>query len=395
MPRRADILLHSSNVQLNQGGGIKYLVETPSGDLYAIFITSGADIYYKKSTDGGLSFTAPAVIISANAINLSVWYDRWSGISAGLIHLAYTDTVSNDTLYRTIDTESSDALSTQTVIFNGASATSTGAFLSICRARGGNVYCRTQIDSGIEGGFYRLTNANVPEGAWDAARTINEANATNDQMILLPGWAADNQDMMAIFWDHSANEVSRQLYDDSANSWSESSIQTSMVKPVTNTSFPHFAAVVDISNSRNVVIAWNGVDTANADLLAWIVTESSITALTDVVTNGTDDQGLCALSIDLQTGYWYAIYGGKSDGSETWGTSVNIYCKISTDSGSTWGSETLLTNLPDLLHGLHACPRVYFGSPTKFIYYNNYSAIDEEKINIEILQPRAIMQIGI
>lgn len=395
MPKRADILLNHATVALDKGAGTRYLVQTPSGVLYCVFIDSGADVYFKKSSDGGLSWNSPTQVFSGNTISLSIWYDRWSGISAGLIHCAYTETGGHDTLYRTIDTASSDALSTQTTIFAGASAVTTGSFISISRARGGNVYCRTQIDAGAEGGFFRLPNANVPNGAWDAARTINEASATLDQMILLPGFAADNQDMIAIFWDASANEVSRQLYDDSANTWAETSIATSMVEVTTATNFPHFAAAVDLTNSRIILIAWNGVDTANADLLCWTVTESAITAKADVVTNGTDDQGCCAISIDNQTGYWYAIYGGKSDGSETWGTSVNLYFKVSKDTGTTWGPETLLTTSGSLIMGLFAASIYYLGSAANCIYFVDGSVLDEERINVEVALPTARFQLGI
>jgi len=397
MPKRADIIIvqpGATTAHSNTGCGTMNLVQTPTGILYWVYIDIATDLYYKKSTDGGLTWGNPILIYTGTVTNFAVWYDRWSNISAGLIHLAYNQTDNSDTLYRTIDTESSDALSTQTVIFAGVSAVIGGSSLSICRARGGNVYCRTCIDAGAEGGFFRLPNANVPNGAWDAARTINEALATLDMAILLPGWAADNQDMMLIFWDVSANEVSRQLYDDSANTWSETSINASMVDSAPSTAYPHFAAAVDITNSQNLLIAWNAVDTANADLLCWTVTESAITAKTDVVTNSTDDQGYAALTIDLQTGYWWAFYCGKSDGSETFTTSLNIYYKISRDSGTTWGAETLLTTTGIGAHtliGIYPVPRVYLGAPTIVEIQNTAQFLN--RINIEVNLPKSLNQL--
>lgn len=393
MPRRADILVAQTTGLLQfTGAGTQYLVQTAANVIYFFYVDTGSDLAFKKSTDGGLSWSASTVIFAGTIVSFSVWYDRWSGISADLIHLAYTESGGSDTLYRTVDAGSSDSLSTQTTIFAGASSAANG-MLSICRARGGNVYCRTTIDNGAEGGFYRLPNANVPAGAWDAARTINETLAGSDQCILLPGWAADNQDMMLIFWDVSANEVSRQLYDDSANSWAETSISTSMVEQAASTSWPHFAAFVDITNSQNVIISWNGIDTANADLLGWTVTESAITAFTtSVVLNGTDDQALAGFAIDTVTGYWWAFYAGKSDGSETWLTSVNIYCKCSTDSGATWGPETKLTNVADDITWLTTCPR-FFGPP--FVGYHKDKTLDELYINAQISVPRSVSLIGI
>lgn len=327
------------------GSGTQYNIQTPSGDLYRILCNGTTSILFTKSSDGGFTWSTPTSIASQSTNNLAVWYDRWSNISAGLIHVAYTETGTDDTHYRTIDTESSDALSTDTIIFAGSTTATGVGHLSITRSRGGNVYCKTVIDAGAEGGFFRLQNANVPNGAWDAARTVDEAIATTDAMILLPGFAADNQDIMAFFWDNSANEISRKLYDDSADTWSETSIATSMTKGSPANAFPHFAASVDLTNSRNLLVAWSNVDSANADLRFWTVTESAITETsTNVVLNSTDDQGLCGVGLDTGTGYWYVVYAGKSDGSETAFTSMNLYYKFSTDSGATWSAETALTS---------------------------------------------------
>jgi hypothetical protein len=212
------------------------------------------------------------------------------------------------------------------------------------------------IDAGVEGGFYRSTDV----GATWGSRTDIEALATQDQCILVPNLnSSDNQDILAIFWDASADEISRVNYDDSANTWTETSISTGMVDQVANGfAFPHFAATTDLTNNQIVLIAWNGIDTANADLKCWTITESAITGKTDVVTNGTDDQGVAALGIDTNTNNWYAFYVGKSDGSETYPTATNVYMKISADSGTTWSTETAITSIP--------FGNRYLGTPMRF-----------------------------
>lgn len=396
MPRFADVMVAQTVTGTYTGGATKYTVQTPSGVLYLVYVDSGSDVAFRKSTDNGVSWSNPTIVFAGTAIALSVWYDRWSNISAGLIHCAYTETGGSDTLYRSIDTESSDALGTQTTIHAGTSAVATGSFLSIVRARGGNVYCRTQIDAGAEGAFYRLPNANVPSGAWDAARTINEANATLDQIILVPGFAADNQDIMGIFWDASANEISRQVYDDSANSWAETSIATSMTELTTATAFPMYAATVDLTNSRIIMVAWSAVDTANADLRCWTITESAITETsTNVVLNSTDDQGLCAVTIDADSGDWRVFYCGKSDGSETWLTILNVYMKCSKDQGATWGPETKMTSPQSTysIRTLIVTPRSQDGR-WGLAFYND-QAIDELLFIAPLTQARSVSMLGI
>lgn len=401
LPHRADITIAQTLTAIQRdGAGSQYLIQTPTGVLYIVYADTGSDVAFRKSTDGGKTWSRPTIIFAGTATAISVWYDRWSNIAAGLIHVAYQESATDDTLYRTVNTESSDALSTQTVIFAGATTTA-GGHLSVVRAVGGNVYCKTVIDAGAEGGFYRLPNANVPSGAWDAARTVDETIATQDQMILVPDFdAADNQDIMAIFWDASANEISRKLYDDSGNSWSETSIATSMTDVVATASFPHFDIAVDIANTQIILVAWSAVDTANADLRCWTIDSSTITEVTNVVLNSTDDQGLCAITIDTDTGYWWVFYGGKSDGSETWNTLVNIYCKVSTDGGTTWGPETPMTEVASgvfayTLAWMAACPAWdgAFGFPP--VLFMDATTLPIINISLDLHQPRPTFQIGL
>lgn len=392
MPSRLDLTLSSTSglTQFDSGGTVN-LIQTPAGVLYAIYIDSGADVVFRKSSDNGLTWTVPVVIYAGTAVALATWYDRWSNISAGLIHCVMSDSGNDDTFYRTVNTESSDALSTQTTIFLGASTATTG-HLSVTRAVGGNVYCKTVIDAGAEGGFYRLPNANVPSGAWDAARTVDETIAANDAMILLPDFdAADNQDIMAIFWDSSASEISRKLYDDSGNSWSEASIATSMTKQTSATSFRSFGASPDITNTRHIVVAWSAVDSANADLRCWTVDSGTISETsTNVVLNSTDDQGLTAIALDTATGDWWVFYVGASGGGETFKTAVNIYCKVSKDSGATWGPETLLTNTTRAIGSIWTTARFSsaFGPPC-VAYHSDTAAVDSVEINVPLPSRRA------
>jgi hypothetical protein len=351
------------------GAGTQYVVETPGGVTYVVYVGriangSAGGVEFVKSSDGGVTWDAPVTVFSTNGVTqLSIWYDRWSSISAGLIHCAYISSAGDDVFYRSIDTESSDALSTETTIV-ALLSTAGGGALSITRARGGNLYCKATIDAGAEGGFFRSTDV----GATWGSRTDSEALATTDQWILMPGWAADNQDIMMFFWDASADEISRVLNDDSANSWAETSIAGTMLDTVATSQYPHFAAAVDTTNSRNLLVAWSAVDAANADLRCWHVTESAITEVTNVVLNSTDDQGLCAIGIDTDTQDWYVFYGGNSDGDETY-NNVSLRYKVSTDDGSTWGSETQLINNASLVQ-IYANPRSS-GFPAVAAHYSN------------------------
>lgn len=399
MPRRADINVETGVITAHwNGAGTNYIVQANNGYYYMVSTDALSDVSFRKSADG-ITWGNAVAVFAGTATNLAIWYDRWtdtSGTLGDLIHCVYTESATDDTLYRTINTASSDALSTQTVIFAGAS-TAGGGHLSVTRAVGGNVYCKTVIDAGAEGGFYRLPTANVPNGAWDAARTVDEAIATTDLMILLPDYdAADTQDILAFFWDASANEVSRKLYDDSANSWAETSIAGSMFEVAATTAFSNFAAAPDPTNTRHLLVAWSNTDTNLADLRCWTVDASTITEVTNVVLNSTDDQGLAAIGIDTSTGYWHVFYAGASAGGETWNTAVNVYTKVSQDSGSTWGPETLMTSTnlgARTLRTLYTAPR--FTGPPIVAYVVDGAQVDDLKVNVDMVEPRASLMLGV
>lgn len=362
MSRRADILVGGAGTN-GRSAGVHYGIETPAGVLYQVFIDHDQEPCWKKSYNRGLTWTHEAkLILGLTGTNIGVYYDRWSGLASGLIHVVFVESTNSDAHYITIDTENGDAISTETIIFAGVSASSNG-LAAIARGRGGNVYCRVSIDNGAEGGFFRLLNVDVPTGAW-AARTVDEALASQDQAILLPGFGADNQDMMMFFWDASADEISVKRYDDSLDTWAEVSIATGMVDvPPGTFEYPNWAGAVDLANSRNLVAAWSAVNSVGAKLRVWHVTDAVTTEVANVVTSSAGNQVLCALGIDTTTGKWHVVFAGKEDGSEQYAIPGpgRLYLKCSTDSGATWGAALQLTadlyTYPPGSIQVWACPR--------------------------------------
>jgi hypothetical protein len=349
------------------GGGVFYPVISNSGAVYIIFIDAQSDLYYVKSSDSGVNWSAPIVIRAGTVTQFSVWFDRWSNISAGKIHCAYTDSVTNLVYYRDLDTESSDTLGTERTAFTGASAVSGNGAISVTVARGGNIYIGAMIDAGAEPVFVRSVDAGANWTNRTDGGTFNESSAT-DQFILMPGWNADNQDIMAFFWDASADEISVKRYDDSGDTWAETSIAASMTDVIRTTSGPHWGAAVDLTNSQNLLVAWSAVDAANADLRCFMVTDGAVTeTAANVVLNSSDDQGSASIGIDTASQTWYVLYHGTAAGTETHSTSVHVYYKTSTDSGATWSAQTQLSTALGSRNFVVVAPR-FSGS---FFTYNH------------------------
>lgn len=339
-----------------------YVVQTPAGVLYLFYISYGTtnygDAVYCKSTDYGRTWGSEVVIKAMTGTHIAVWADWWSGITAtAYIHIAYIDSDSDDTFYRYLDT-ATDSLGTERTVFAGSS-TANGGTLSITRARGGNLICATCIDAGAE--YDTVKSADLFVNKTSIAEVFE--GATYDTVSLVPNPdSADNQDILAFFWDSSADEISLKKYDDSANSWSESSLATGMVD-VGSFLAKDYGVALDLTNNNVLFAAWSAHDTANADLRIWSVDDSAATELTNIVLNSADDQAFIALTV-CPNNLWYAFYCGKSDGSETIHADTNIYYKISTDNGSTWGSETALTNIRKAnIYCLIYIPYCYAGEP--------------------------------
>jgi hypothetical protein len=389
--RRADIFIDRVNSPHWNGACTGNIIMDNSGNLWCPYVQSGLVLMLRKSTNGGLTWERVITISTPTTItNWACWYDRWSGINGDLIHFAYANSADDDINYRNYNV-STNALSTQTVVFAGASTASGGA-LSITRARGGNLVVAGSIDAGAEDGAWRSTDTGA---TWGAIADPSEA-ATQDQYLLAPGWNADTQDVMLFFWDASANEISVKRYDNSANTWGETSIATSMADTVATTAYPNYNVTVDLTNSRNVLVAWSAVDLANADLRCWTVTDTTITEVTNVVLNSVLEQGLCAIGIDSSTEYWYVFYGGASDGSETFFSNLNVYYKVSTDGGTTWGPETKISDPENTriysIRSIQCTPR--FNRFFSVGWFDDQT-IDGYYVSAEVMTPRANYVLGI
>ncbi len=327
----------------NGAGGSNYIVETKNGAIY-LFIAGLNLLKGFKSVDGGYSFTELSTNILSIGISpylVSVWYERWSGIDGDDIYIAAINRGNHDVEFRVLDT-TNDSLSSVSTVFAGASSAAGGS-LSISKMRGGNLICVGCIDAGTEIFSKKSTDNGVN---WTNITAGYEASGSGDLCTVMPGWDTDTNDAMMFYYDRSATEVSVKYYDDSANSWSETSIATTISFPTTSTAGQgmHWSASVDYNNSRNVLIFWTAIDTANADLRCVKVTQSTVTeTANNVILNSPSDQAFCTLTIRPDNS-WIVFYFGLSLSStliyDLYNITTTLCYKISTDYGETWNTRT-------------------------------------------------------
>jgi hypothetical protein len=321
-----DSLLHSHGVQV---GPVWVDVNT----AYVFYVEdAGSKFVYQKTTDGGATWGSQVDVSTAVVVRKSsLWYDGWTPGNAGTkIHVTYMDATSDDVHYRALDT-SDDSLGSEVVVFAGVGFTMPGwgnSVLDIVRSRGGNLYIGFWGDADGEFGFYRSTDNGA---TWTSRAQLADGNAA-DGILLMPGDETDTDDIWCIYWDRSANELSLKVYDDSGDSWSETSIATSMADDV---SYYQMSAAPRHRDNHVILAAWSEINAATADLKVWdIGGSSSITAKTNVLTD-TDETAQVAVLINQQNDDIYVVYlkGG------TWRDTVDAKYKKSTDGGTTWGSE--------------------------------------------------------
>jgi len=319
------------------------VVFTSANVGYVFFIenTTAGHFQYKKTTDGGATWGSAVTIhtgpgTATAPIGFDVWYDRWtSGDSGTKIHTALITRDTDDVVYRALDT-SGDTLGTETTVLNGASADETViANVTITKARGGNLYVAAMIDAGVEFVFGRSTDGGA---SWSSRAHSFEASGF-DRFTLYPGNESDSQDVWLLFEDASADELTLKTYDDSADSWSESSV----ICPIASVfDFNRqWGGHVRHADGHLIIAVWTEKDTATADFRVFDINGAgSIVEKTAIATN-VDDSFYPALFINQSTNDLYVSYTGKKDGSETLDTTASVCYVKSTDGGATWGAEVV------------------------------------------------------
>ncbi len=176
---------------------------------------------------------------------------------------------------------------------------------------------------------------------WTSRADPVEASSS-DWFLDYPGNEADDADGYLIYYDDSAGALSMKVYDDSADSWAETSIDASV-----NGHNNHlgFHGTID-DNGDLFVVYWNDHDAATADLECGVWDSGGWTAKTDVVGNF-DDIEDCCVFCDRNTGDLYVAYNGSDDGSESAHSTVKCYHKISNNGGTSWGTQQAMGETGD------------------------------------------------
>lgn len=297
--------------------------------VYASF--TSANLVYRKTTDGGQTWGA-AVTVRTGAHNCrAVWFDKWTpGGTGAIIHICWNVTADSTFQYRQLDT-STDTLGTIRTLSGMTGALGYGS-ASIIKARNGNLYACCFLGTATNPVFVRSTDGGT---TWTSRTAPTDANQNQSARIwLAPGNEAGTEDVWLIQHLNLTTTLVLKLYDDSANSWSTTTISTGIAM----NQHQHLSVATRLSDNHAIVAAFDAAWNASGNIKVWdIGGTGSITAKTSVITSTANVLGVGVQVVEKPA----AIYVSYSLGSGgTPQTNTTCYYKKSTDGGGTWGTQT-------------------------------------------------------
>jgi len=336
----ADVTIDAScniymNTQVDKAGPV--WISTSVG--YVFYIDSTPNLVYRKTTDGGNTWSA-AVTISAVTIpatKVSVWFDKWTtGDTGTKIYISWICYATNGACFRTLDTATDTfvaaAISVYTTVYVDSTNDWRSRSISITKSRGGNLYLKFDLSSLAAGKrFYRSTDGGVN---W-TSRTNYTTTSYVDNQRVFPANLADSNDIWCLSSaDDGEYDFDLLTYDDSADSWSAATINDNVRGHNSYNNF--WDGAIRQSDGHLICAVWNMRDDAAADLLCYDITnEGTITAKTNVITNLAES---VAAAVGVTTGG--DIYVGYLSGT-AWGSAIAAKYKKSTDGGTTWGTAVV------------------------------------------------------
>ncbi len=328
----ADKLVATSSTVTDSRAGIwgPYWINTKVGVI--IFDGSDAKLNFARTIDGGENWDITE-IGEASIRQIACWFDKETPDDSGnLIHISWLNFTSNTAFYRTVDVSDGSLGTLKTIDFGITVDNSNNVNrIAITKSLSGNIVVAFSTQTEIE--CYRSTDNGA---TWIDRADPFETATQEDYLLLYPANTGDNDDVVGIFWDRSANEISLKMYDESDNSWTETLIAGSMTDDPTHINMD---AAVRHSDKAILFAAHSNDNDAGDDLMTWEILPASIasptiTAKDNIFTNQ-DESAQVAVLINQETDDVYVAYlkGGS------WQSLVDVVFHKSIDGMSSWEAE--------------------------------------------------------
>lgn len=326
----ADTVLSSgvaANLQVYNGMWGPYWSDDQTGAI--VYVDDNEDLVYDRTTNGGTSWST-TTIDTATVVRIAATYDRMvPGNTGSLLHIAWLDRAANVCHYRTLDI-AADSLGTERTV--ASSLTVSAALpenrIAIGQSVSGNIMVALETASEIDCQRSSDGGAN-----WSNRADVFEAANSKDWARGFPAATSDDDDFAFMFLDASAGTITVKMYDESVDSWTETSVSTLTV----DATFPLWGGSVRHSDSAIIIAFPTAILTGGNDVETWEIDPSSIaspsvTAGADVFTNDSTLFGATVCINQLNDDVYVSYVKG------TLPSSFDVEYKISDDDLSTWNS---------------------------------------------------------
>ncbi len=297
-----------------------------------IFVNNSTDPASTRTIDSGATWV-DTTIEAVTLRSMAAYFDQETpGDTGTLVHVCWLDETADEFRYTTVDVETGTIGTLRTIDATiTVSPANNDNRCAITKTRNGNLIAALSTQNEIR--TYRSVDAGV---TWTTRADVYETTTEEDYVLLYPANTGDGADAAAFFWDRSVDEISVKMYDDSANTWTETSILTSMSD---DPSLLNMDGSTRHSDGLILGSAHSNEDSAGDDLRTWTVNPNSIasptiTTKTNVFTNQAES-AMVSVFINQQNDEVFITYckGG------TWEATVDVVYHRSTDGMTTWGAE--------------------------------------------------------
>ena len=330
----------------------RHQVQTSDGHIYNFYELDGTGFGYKKSTDGGDSFTAFVTISTdeTNPLNFDIYYERWDAQNEkarNIVHLLWTkSTATAGIQYNQLDLDT-DLLGT---IVQVATATvdSTGSGMSLAVSPARRLHIVGWPSTTTGGVHYMSRN----DGAdWISLTTPNEA--VDDNVQLWPDWHNPDDDIrgvLAIYFDATASQMSGKRWNPVLDTWTEAALASwthwGSDGPI------NMASALAADGTVKAIVTSDSTPTA---VEAFTFTSQGATVRTDVL-GSTALVGSVAITVD-QGGRIWAFYGRDPLNADA--QDRRVHYKYSDDDMVTWSTEFEYSTRDSEITWISADPRPF------------------------------------
>lgn len=345
-----DSTVHTTDSSHN--GTTFTVVFTSDQTGYAFYRDSGGQCSYRKTLDGGTTWSSTTVNIDSqtDCLRIAVWYDQWTpGNTTGtIIHLLTIDSGADDIWYTRFNVASDTASTPIPISASQGGTYAVGTNLqAITRATDGTIYAAVMdaADSYMLGCLPNASNTNctATSSNWTekgAGTTV--FGVTNDWLLLLPISSGNVMVTRNVLADDT---LDWNIWYNSSSSWrtTSSAAWPNIDTCTNNTTYDgHFGATLNKISGDIYMISACDVSTlgTNDDIRTYRFYNSSSTwtsSTAAVLTNTTYGVTGAKIGLDANTGNIYAVYSARTTANTA--NTGNVYYKVSTSTMANWGAE--------------------------------------------------------